>query len=284
MTDLARPARPNDAVVIESARRTVSLPTYVREAWERRRLVRVLAARQLRSTYEINIVGFAWWLLEPLSLALVYYALFTFIFRRNQPHYLLTLLVALLPFKWLSQTTTQSMGTIRGNAALILDVYFPRALLPVTEAVVGLAHFGVALLVLPLTMLAYRTWGGIHIVWLPVIAAVQLVLIMGIAFPMSVWGIGYRNLPGVVSNALRLWFYLSPGIWTLELVEKRRLLIRTLVWLNPLTGLLDGYRRALIEGRPPGLTLAWTAIVAVGLFAGGLAYFVRREGQFGKML
>jgi ABC-type polysaccharide/polyol phosphate export permease len=272
------------ALVVERARDLTRFESYLREIWERRSLVRVLVRRQLKGSYEMSIVGFAWWMLEPVSLAIVYYVLFTFIFHKSQPYYILILLVALLPNKWLSSTVVQSMGTVRANVTLVTDVYFPRALLPITEATVGLAHFGVGLLILPLVMLAYRTWGGLYILLLPIVVAVQLLFMVGLAYPMSVWGLSYRNLPGVMNNLLRLWFYLSPGIWTLELIANRRALIRTAVLLNPLTGLFESYRRVLIQGRLPGLELLWTAIVGSVLFFCGLFYFSRREGRFGKML
>jgi lipopolysaccharide transport system permease protein len=272
------------ALVVERARELTPFQRYVRETWERRTLVPVLAKRQLKSSYDMNIVGFGWWVLEPLTLSIVYYVLFTFIFRHSEPHYLLILLAALIPFKWLSQTATQSMGTVRTNVSLVTDLYFPRALLPITEAMIGLAHFGVALLALPPIMLVYRTWGGPYILLLPIVVAVQFIFIVGLAYPLSVWGVSFRNLPGVMNNLLRLWFYLSPGIWTLDRIATRRTAIRLAVMMNPFTGLLESYRRLLIEGRLPGWELVWTAFVAIVLFVGGLRYFSRREGQFGKML
>ena len=272
---------PDRALVIESARNVGSFVQYLQELWASKRLVRVLSNRSLKSTYEMNVVGFAWWILEPLTLALMYYFVFTYIFHRNRP--VVSLLAALIPYKWLSGTLVQSMGTVRGNASL-LDVYFPRALLPMSDAFVGMAHFGVALLIMPVFMLVYGVWGGLYILWVPVIAAAQLVFILGLAYPLSVWGISYRNLPGVMNNLLRLWFYLSPGIWTLDFIESRPDWVKLLVRLNPLTGLFESYRRALIEGRPPGIELAWTALVGVVLFFGGLRYFSKRETQFGKML
>src|SRR5687767_15630836 len=142
----------------------------------------------------MSVVGFGWWILEPLSFAVVYYALFTYIFNARRPYHLLLLLVALLPFKWLSQSITKSMGTVRGNASLVMDVYFPRGLLPITETVIGLAHLGIGLLVVPVFMLAYQKWGGVNILWLPVVVGVQFLFTLGLVYPLSVWGVHYRNL------------------------------------------------------------------------------------------
>lgn len=258
-----------------------SLGRYIRDTWDRRRLVKVLAVRSLKGMYEMNVVGFAWWILEPLSMSLMYYFVFTHIFHRSRP--VASLLAAVLPYKWLSQSLVQAMGTVRGNASL-LDVYFPRSLLPAADTLVGLAHFAVGLFVLPPFMAIYGHWGGAHLVWLPLIMCVQLVFTLGLAFPLSVWGISYRNLPGVVNNLLRLWFYLSPGIWTLEFIDDRSQLFKNIVRANPLTGLFEAYRGALIEGRPPGIEFAWTATVAAVLFVTSFWYFSRREPNFAKLI
>lgn len=267
-----------------SARQSVSPGFYLRELWERRALVRVLAGRELKSSYEMNIVGFAWWLLEPLSLTLVYVIIVDFIFKSGVRgvSYPLFVLIALLPYKWLASSLIGAMGTVRANASLVTDVYFPRALLPVVEIVTGLAHFGVGLLVVPIFMVVYRVGPTWHLAFLPLVMAVHFLFILGLAYPMSVWGLTYRNLPGLTGNLLRLWFYLSPGIWSLDRVHIDWQ--RTLVHLNPLTGLFQSYRGAILTHEAPGLDLAYTA--GIGLLAVVLGgwYFVRRESQFGKLL
>ena len=286
-----------DTLVVENAKKLVSFREYVKEMWHRRTLVRVLAGRQLKSSYELNLVGFAWWLLEPLSLAAVYYVLVTVLTRRSDSSYVLVVLVSLLPFKWFQSSVIQSMTTVRGNASLVTDVYFPRALLPVTETMIGLAHFGVGLLVLPFFMLALNRWPGPQIIFLPLVVAVQLVFTLGFSYPAAVWGLNYRNLPGLFGNMLRLWFYLSPALYELS-----RFTVpwqRTVMRLNPLTGLFEGYRGAFglagftpnpitkltnYHSEAPGWDLVWTAIVAVIMLAAGSWYFTRREAQFGKVL
>lgn len=270
------------AVTKISARQNVPFRYYVRELWERRGLVSVLAGRELKSSYEMNIVGFAWWLLEPLSLTLVYVVIVDFIFNSAEPAYPLFVLVALLPYKWLSSSLIGSMGVVRANSSLITDVYFPRALLPITEIAVGMAHFAVGLLVVPIFMAIYGIAPTWHLVYLPLVVVIQSVFILGLAYPVSVWGLNYRNLPGLTANILRLWFYLSPGIWALSRVKVpwHRIIVR----LNPLTGLFEGYRGAILSHRAPGWDLAYTA--GIGLLAVVLGgwYFMRREPQFGKQL
>lgn len=264
-----------------TSRHAVSLRFYLAETWRHRGLVRVLAGRSLKGQYELNLLGFAWWLLDPLTFAGVYYVLFDVILRNDTPAYPLFLIVSLLPFKWLVTGITGAMGTVRTNGSLIQNLYFPRALLPVTELAVGLAHFLVGLLVVPIFMAAFTVAPSWHLVWLPVVIAVQFVFMLGLAFPSAIWGVNYRNLPGLAANLIRLWFYVSPGVWALERVDGT---LRTLVQLNPLTGLFEAYRGAIMTHRSPGWTLGWTAAVGLaGLLAGG-RYFVRREAQFGKII
>jgi ABC-type polysaccharide/polyol phosphate export permease len=284
-----------DKLIVETARSVVGYKHYVREVVERRALIRVLASRNLKSSYELNIVGFLWWLVEPLSLTFVYYVLISALQSSGGcnagltangmpcgPLRLLFVISAVLPFKWLTSSVMGSMSVVRANATLVTDVYFPRALLPITEIVVGLAHFLVGLLVIPLFILIIP---GAHfypsLIWMPVIMAVQFVLILGLAYPMCVWGLYYRNLPGVMGNLLRLWFYLSPSIYPITKIAPRW---RWLMRLNPLTGIFESYRGAILYNQAPGLTLVWTLIVGCILIVIGGFYFTRREPQFGKLL
>lgn len=272
-----------DNFVVETGHGIVAFFHYIRELWQRRGLVRVLAARELKSTYEMNVVGFIWWLLEPLSMTAVYFVLIN-ILRRSpsqDPTQFLSILTALLAFKWFTQSIIGSMGVVRANSSLVTDVYFPRALLPLTELVTGLAHFGVGLLTVPVFMLLSHVGPSPALLWLPVVIAVQFLFMLGLAYPLSVWGLNYRNLPTLTANVLRLWFYLSPGLYTLDVVPAR---FRTLMKFNPLTGIFQGYRGAIITHTPPDWTLIYTAGVGVIAVVFGGWYFSRREPHFGKML
>lgn len=267
----------------ELGRGVLAFYYYIREVWQRRALVRVLAARELKSDYEMNLIGFAWWLLEPLSMTAVYYVLINILRdRAGEPTDFLSILVALLSYKWLSQSLVGSMGVVRANSSLVTDVYFPRALLPLTELVVGLAHFAVGLCIVPVFMLVLRVGPSWHLVWLPIVILTQFLFMLGLSYPMSVIGLNYRNLPGLMGNMLRLWFYLSPGLYTLEHVPEGTL--RTLMQFNPLTGIFQGYRGAILSRTSPDWTLLYTAGVGVIAVVLGGWYFSRREPHFGKQI
>lgn len=279
--------RPPAYETVIGARTRIPAGRYLAESWQRRDLVRVLAGRELKSNYEMNIVGFAWWLLEPLSLTAVYYVFMEIVSgggdETHEPHRILFILISLLSYKWLASSLIGAMGAVRANANLITDLYFPRALLPLTEVAVGLAHYLVGLLVIPILMLILGVGTSWHLIFLPLVMAVQFLFALGLSYPMSVWGLNYRNLPGLLTNILRLWFYLSPGIWALSRLEGHAWAQALVKW-NPLTGLFESYRGAIFLHRAPGWELAWTA--AVGLLAAlvGGGYFIRREAQFGKEL
>lgn len=276
-----------------SAGQTASPARYIREAWSRRGLVLVLSGRELKSTYEMNLVGFTWWLLEPLSLTLVYVVLFSYILKTAEPAYPLFVLVALLSFKWLSSALIGAMSTVRKNATLVTDLYFPRALLPFSEVVTELAHFMVGLIIIPFFMIGYGITPSLDLLFLPLVIVVQFVLTLGIAYPLSAWGVNYRNLPGLVGNLLRLWLYLSPALWSLELRVDNPT-HRFLVRLNPLTGIFQSYRGAIgltptpsgksVTHAAPTWDLAYSAVFGVVALVLGAWYFIRRESQFGKMI
>lgn len=266
-----------------SAKRKPTVGSYLRELWTRRELVSVLVSRELKSQYEMNIVGFAWWLAEPLTLTLVYVIVVQGILGTSRPAYPLFVLCALLPFKWLSSGLTGAMGTVRLNGQLVTDVYFPRALLPMADVVVGLAHFMVGLAIIPIFMAVYHIAPTIHLLWLPVVMATEFILILAFAYPLSVWGLYYRNLERLSSNLLRLWFYLSPAIWSLDLIKDKPAMV-LLVKLNPLTGLFLSYRGAILDGKAPDWELAYSAGVGLVVLAFGFRYYIRREADFGKLV
>jgi ABC-type polysaccharide/polyol phosphate export permease len=296
-------------LIVEQAKRVVGFKRYVREMWERRSLVQVLSGRKLKSEYEMNIVGFAWWLVEPLSLTAVYWVLVAILQKGTPASWVLFILASMLPFKWMQSSLTGAMGTVRQNASLVQDVYFPRALLPLTEVTIGLAHFGVGMLVVPLFMLLFGVPFQASLIYLPLIALVQFVFLLGLAYPFAVWGLNYRNLPNLVGNIIRLWFYLTPTLWDMSRLHNPT--ARLIMHLNPLTGLFEAYRGALgvvpigwrLASNPsqvctakapgcvflyhtaaPGIWFVWTALVGVLMLVFGAWYFARREAQFGKML
>ena len=273
-----------DTFVVETGHGIVAFFHYIRELWQRRTLVRVLASRELKSTYEMNIIGFGWWLLEPLSMTAVYYVLINILTQRgsSDPTALVSILISLLAYKWLSQSLIGSMGVVRANSSLVTDVYFPRALLPVTQIVIALAHFGVGLLTVPIFLFFAHVGPSWSLLWMPLVMVVQFLFMLGLAYPLSVWGLTYRNLPGLMSNILRLWFYLSPGLYSLASLPAGRM--RTLMMFNPLTGIFEGYRGAILTHRAPGWPLMYTALIGAVTVVFGGWYFTRREPHFGKML
>ena len=272
-----------DQAVVETGRSFIAFIQYTRELWGRRHLVRVLAGRDLKGSYEMNIVGFGWWLLEPLSLTAVYFVLINILSRgnANDPTRLLSILVALLPFKWFTSSLIGSMGVVRANASLVNDVYIPRALLPITQLMIGLAHFGVGLLVVPIFMGLLGVGPSWALLWLPVVIGVQFIFMLGIAYIFAVWGLNYRNLPNLMGNILRLWFYLSPALYTLAVLKGT---YRTIMQFNPLTGIFQGYRGAILTHQPPDWTLAYTAVLGFIIVVLGGWFFTRREPHFGKLM
>lgn len=278
--DLSEAAH-HESETVENVPRLASYGGYIKETWERRGLVRVLASRKLKANYEMTLVGFAWWIFEPLSLAMVYFVLFNIISNRG-PAFMVLLLSALLPYKWLRQTIISSMNTVSANANLVQDIYFPRALLPMTDLAVGASHFGIALLLMPPLMAVFGYPFTAKMFLLPVIILIEAVLALGFAYPAAVWGLYFQNLSNFTGNFIRMWFYLSPSVWTLEEIDNPT--FRVLIRINPLTGLFEGYRSVFL-GAPLhlvdlGITLVW----AVVLFLIGSYYFTRRESQFGKLV
>lgn len=280
MSAAAEPQLAERRTVRVSATEGTKVGPYLRDVWEHRGLLRVLIGRDLKGAHEMNIVGFFWWLLEPLSYAMVYFVLIDVIFGRGTPAFPLFAIIALLPYKWMVRSITGSIGTVNNNAGLVGNVFFPRAFLPLAEVTVGLANYSVGLLIIPGFMLYYRIAPTLDTLWLPVVIAVQYTFLLGIAFPAAAIGIHFKNVRRLTGNLMRLWFYLSPGIWALSEIDDERL--RQLIRFNPLTGIFESYHNVIMFGEPPDPFLWYTlGLGLVGLMIGGV-FFVRKERQFGK--
>ena len=278
--DLSEAAH-HESETVENVPRLASYGGYIKETWDRRGLIRVLASRKLKANYEMSLMGFIWWIFEPLSLALVYFVLFGVIFNGREPDFIVHLLAALLPYKWLRQTILQSMNTVSANANLVQDIYFPRALLPLTDLTVGLSHFGIALLIMPPLMLLHGvpfTW---NILLLPVCVLVTGILALAFAYPAAVWGLYFQNLSNFSGNFIRLWFYLSPSVWDISRAPERW---HWLIRLNPLTGIFEGYRSVFLGRELHLADLAYSAGFGLVVLFFGSYYFTRRESQFGKLV
>jgi ABC-type polysaccharide/polyol phosphate export permease len=255
-----------------------------REIAERRRLIRYLVGADLKRTHADTAFGQIWWVLDPLLQMTVYFVLVTVIFQRRIPDYPLFLFAAILPWKWFATTLNDSTVSITTRQALIRQVQFPKIVLPTAAVTAGTISFFVGLIALALVYLFFLHRLSAWVLLIPVIAVVQYVFTLALAIGLAALNAFFRDVHNVLRHVIRLWFYLSPGLYSLDLAPDVPI-VRTFLLLNPFTHLFESYRAVTWGTTAPlwGGLLA-VLVVSIVLLVLALALFKRVEPAFARIL
>lgn len=275
------------------------------ELFQRRRLIRYLVQADLKKKGSDTLLGNVWWVIDPLLQMLVYLILVTVIFQRDTPAYPLFLFGAVLPWKWFNTSITSGIGSVVGMERLIKQINFPKLVLPVASVMSGIVNFFFGLIPLAILILVfYRTAvfvpatadkaahfvGGINASFLliPVVAFVQLLFTLPVAIVLGALNVFYRDVSNLSAHLLRLAFYVSPGLYAIDLTYKaaeRYPVLAPFILANPWNILFTSYRDVIYEGRAPDwVGLGVLSLVSLGLLAGAIVIFKRLEPSFAKVL
>jgi ABC-type polysaccharide/polyol phosphate export permease len=259
-------------------RRRFRLGALIRELWEARALVRTLAERELRIRYKQAVLGFAWAVVTPLVLMLA----FTLFFRKaakidtGPVPYPLFAYVGLLPWTFFSTGVAQGGLSLVNNVPLLNKVYCPREVFPAASVVVAGIDSLISTGVLVLLFFRYGFMPKPTTIWVLTLLPIQVMFTLGVALVVSAVMIYLRDLRHALPLLLQLGLFVTPVAFPLDVVPWH--LRQLYVALDPLAAVIDGYRRSVLHGRPPSLSL--TAIAAVSslvVLAGGYAAFKRLE-------
>jgi lipopolysaccharide transport system permease protein len=256
-----------------------------RELWRFRELLLFFAWRDLKVRYKQTFLGIVWAVLQPI----MYMVVFTLFFGRiadlyseGKPYALLALSGSVI---WLffANSVTLGAGSLVGNASLITKIYFPRLLAPAAPVLAGLVDFALSFGVLLAVMAAYGEYPALHRV---VLMLPFLLLAMGAAVGVGSWlaalNVKYRDVRYVVPFLLQLWLFASPVVYSTELLGGR---LETLYYLNPMAGVVEGFRWALLGGVPPDYTsVALSTLGGVVMLVAGVLYFRRMERNFADIV
>ena len=263
----------------------------------RRRLVRYLVSADMHKRGADTLLGNFWWVLDPLLQMVVYVVLVTLISRGHGIlDYPLFIFAAILPWKWFTASVTDATSSVASRDRLIKQIQFPKIVLPVAATTAGVVGFAFGLIPLLGLMLFSPQRITAYLLLIPFIAVVQFVFTQAVALFVSAGNVFFRDLGNVLRHVLRLWFYLSPGLYSLALLEDVNLLneypiLRTLLELNPFAILFEAYRAViwgtpttLLPGFPQWAPLIGLGIFSVGFLAVGAVAFKRLEPRFAKVL
>jgi lipopolysaccharide transport system permease protein len=267
---------------IQPSRRWPSLD--FRELWSYRELLYFLVWRDVKVRYKQSALGAAWAILQPL----VTMVIFTLIFKNlaDMPSdglpYSIFAYTALLPWNLFAGALNRCVISLVGQANMISKVYFPRLLVPFAATVSGVVDFAIAFVLLIVMMLWFGvlpTWG---LLLLPVFILLALIAALSVGLWLSAINVQYRDVGHAIPFFVQLWMFASPVAYPVsEIPEKWRLIYS----LNPMAGVIEGFRWALLGKEQPDLgVIAITSIVTAILFFGGIIYFKRMEDTFADVV
>ena len=257
---------------------------YWRDLWRYRELLGFLAWRDIKVRYKQAVLGAGWALIQPL----ITMTIFTFVFGRlaNMPAggvpYPLLVLAGLLPWQLFSASLSGASNSVVGNSHLISKVYFPRLIVPISTLGVALIDFCIVLAMFFAASLWFGTFPSWHWLLLPVFILNALLIALGAGLWLTSLTVKYRDFRFIVPFVMQVGLFVSPvGFRTDHLPNWRELLA-----LNPLTGVIDGFRWCLLGGQQQldPLSMVSSVVVGILLLAGGLWYFRRMERQFADVI
>jgi lipopolysaccharide transport system permease protein len=261
-----------------------SLRSDLREIWLYRDLLFLLTSRDVTLRYKQSTLGVAWAVLQPLILM----ATFSIVFGRfaklpsDGYPYPLFVLCALLPWQYFSRSVSGSSSSLVSSASLVTKVYFPRLILPISKTLSGLVDLCVSFVLLGCALAWYRVMPGWQFVLLPVFVAIATVTALAVGLWLTALNVRYRDIGLIVPFLVQIWMYVSPIAYSMNLVPERW---RWIYSLNPLVGVVEGFRWALLGKAPPDAgPMLVSMLMVVLLLVGGLAYFRRTERNFADVI
>ncbi len=254
------------------------------DVWEYRELLYFLTWRDIKVRYKQTALGAAWAVLQPF-LTMVVFSLFfgrlAQIPSEGVPYPIFTY-AALVPWTFFANGVTLSSQSMVGNSNLITKVYFPRMIVPVAAVVSGLVDFGIAMVVLFGMMAWYDIWPTWQVITLPVFLLLALITAMGVGLWLSAMNVKYRDIRYIVPFLMQFWLFATPIAYPSTLLDQPW---RTLYGLNPMVGVVEGFRWALLDTRTsPGLITLFSAFAAIALLVSGAYYFRRMEKTFADVV
>lgn len=278
----ARGSKPSDRW-IESRPDQGWVAPDLREMWRYRELGASFAIKDLKVRYKQTVFGVAWAVLQPVLAVL----LFSVIFGRlaglpaDGVPYPVFAFAGMVVWLYFSSSVTAAAQSLVGNRDLVSKVYFPRGLAPAAALVPGLVDLAISLGVLFVLMVAYAVWPGAAALLLPAWVLAAVLVSLATSLWLAAMNVKYRDVKFVLGFLIQVWFFASPVVYSSSLVEGKW---QYLYAVNPIVGVIDGFRWSAIGGPPPGLEVLVSFSVAAALLVSGALYFHRVERHFADLI
>lgn len=277
---------PPPTVVIQPTRGWASL--HLRAVWEYRELLYFLAWRDVKVRYKQTILGVLWIVLQPVVSMVVFSVLFGGLLKvpSGGVPYPIFAYAALLPWNYFAGSLNRSSTSVVNSAQLITKVYFPRLIIPISGTLSGLVDFGVAFVVLLGLMMYYGIAPTMATLLLPGFLLLAMLTALGFGLWLSALNVRYRDINYLVPFLVQIWMYATPVIYGSTLIPER---FRFLLGLNPMTGVVEGFRWALLsnhlaDAHPPGFLFSISIAISLAVLVSGVVFFRNTERSFADII
>ena len=254
-----------------------------RELWAYRELLWVLTMRDIKVRYKQTVLGAGWAIIRPVMTMVIFSVVFGQLAKMPSDGlpYPIFVYAGLLPWTFFSASIGASGQSLVGSAHLVSKVYFPRLIIPLSSVGAGLVDLLISTVVLLLMMLWFGVGWSLNLLAAPLLLLFVTFTALGVGTLLSALTVAYRDFTHLTPFVVQIWMYVTPVIFPVSLVPERW---QWLMYLNPMTGLVEGFRSAFL-GKPFDLTgLGISFAIALVLFVIGVAYFEKVERRFADII
>jgi len=272
----------NNVLIIKPTKGWAALD--ISKLWDYRELIYFLTWRDIKVRYKQTVFGAAWAIIQPLLTMVVFSIIFGKLAKipsDNIPYPIFSF-TALVPWTFFANGVSQSSNSLVGSANLINKIYFPRLIIPFSSVISGLVDFALAFIVLVGMMIYFGIVPTWNIFWLPLLLILAFITSLGTGLWLSALNVEYRDVRYAVPFITQFWLFATPIAYPSSLLSEPW---RTIYGLNPMVGVVEGFRWALLgTGTAPGATIVVSSLAAVALLIGGAFYFRRMERTFADIV
>jgi lipopolysaccharide transport system permease protein len=269
-------------ILIEPSKGWVSLK--LRELWEYRELLYFLTWRDIKVRYKQTVLGASWAIIQPFFTMVVFSLFFGKLagISSDGVPYPIFSYAALVPWTFFANGLSQSATSLVGSAGLITKIYFPRLTIPIATVLSGVVDFVLAFIVLLGMMLFYGIKPTINVLWLPILLLLALITALGVGLWLSAMNVQFRDVRYAVPFLVQAWMFASPIAYPSSLLDEPW---RTLYGINPMVGVVEGFRWALLGTETaPGPIIVVSSLASLALLVSGAFYFRRMEKSFADVI
>jgi lipopolysaccharide transport system permease protein len=281
----AQPKMPSEILpvsFIEPVRGHVSLD--LQELWQYRELLYFLTWRDVKVRYKQTVLGVAWAVIQPVFMMVVFSLFFGRLAHVSSDGipYPVFVYCALLPWQLFAHALTESSNSLVANERLITKVYFPRLVVPISAVLGGLIDFAIAFVILLLMMAYYGIAPTRAIFALPALVLFAIITALAVGLWLSALNVKYRDVRYTINFLIQFWLFATPVAYSSSIVPEKW---RAVYGLNPMAGVVEGFRWALLgKANPDGALLGVSVVVVILILVVGLYYFRRMEAQFADVV